>query len=250
MASAHDIEADLDELYAGPADEFVETRNALAKRLSKEGRKEAAAEVRALRKPTRAAALVNELSRSNAKLIGSLVKAGEKLRDADTVSDQKKLRAAVARERKALQELLDTAAAMAADDGTSSATLDRVGETLRAVVSDPELAELVGSGRLDAEREASTIGFELALAPAASGKGKSREKVRKKAEQAAAKREKAKLVRLIRELESAERLEREARERVALAEGQLDRARDAAKEAAQKAEQATERVAKQREKGA
>jgi hypothetical protein len=248
MASGPDIEADLDELYAGAPDDFVKQRNALAKRVGKEGHKDAAAAVRALRKPTRAAALVNELSRDNAKQIETLVKAGEKLRDAGTVADQKKLRAAVASERKAVQALLDAAQKKAAAAGASSATLERVGETLRAVVSDPELAEMVRAGRLDAEREASTIGFELALSPPTTEKGKSKAKVSKKAAQAAAKQEKAKLARLIGELESAERLEREAKDRVVLAKGQLERARAAAKEATKKAKQAEGEVTKHRRK--
>ena len=250
MASEPDIEADLDELYAGPPDDFVKERNALAKRLGKEGHKDRAAEVRALRKPTRAAALVNELSRDNTNQIEALIKAGEKLRDADTVSDKKKLKAAVASERKAVQTLLDAAEEKAADAGASGATLERVGETLRAVVSDPELAELVGAGRLHAEREASTIGFELALTPIATGKGKSngKSKVSTKTKQAAAKQEKAKLARLIGELESAERLESEAEDRVKLAEGQLERARAAAKEAAAKSKRAAENLSKQRTK--
>ena len=167
MAGDSNLEAEIDALYAGAPEDFVKARGELAKRLTKEKRKDEAAEVKKLRKPTAAAALVNQLSRDNPKQMKALAAAGEKLRDSGTVSDQKKLRAAVVKEREAVKALMDSATAI----GGSSATLERVGETLRAVVGDPELAELVLAGRLEGEREASTIGFELALTAADSEEG-------------------------------------------------------------------------------
>ena len=246
MADDSDLEADIDALYAGAPEDFVKARGELAKRLTKEKRKDEAAEVKKLRKPTAAAAVVNQLSRDSAKEIDALVAAGEKLRDPDTVSDQKKLRAAVAKERKAVEELMDVAAAI----GGSGATIDRVGETLRAVVSDPELAELVQAGRLEGERKASTIGFELALAPATATKGKKpkggKAKDAKRAEDAARKLEQAKLDRLEKDLQAAKKREVKAEARVEVAENQLKRARDAAKRAREEAKKAESEVGKQR----
>ena len=46
------VEDDVDELYALPLDQFTAARNALAKRLKKEGDKEAAATVQTLKKPS------------------------------------------------------------------------------------------------------------------------------------------------------------------------------------------------------
>ena len=253
MAGDKDLEADVDALYAGAPEDFVKARGELAKRLTKEKRKDEAAEVKKLRKPTAAAAVVNQLSRDNAKEIDALVAAGEKLRDPDTVSDQKKLRAAVAKERKAVEALMDAAGSI----GGSGATLDRVGETLRAVVSDPELAELVRAGRLDSEREASTIGFELALMPPTEAKGgkakgkkaaSSKSKDAKKAEEAAKKLEQAKLDRLEKDLEAAKKREAEAEARVEVAENQLKRARDAVKRAREDTKKAESEAEKQRSK--
>ena len=73
---ADNFDSQLDELYAGPADEFVAARDELAKGLKKAGDKDAAAEVKALRRPTAAAALVNRLSRERGKDIAELAKAG------------------------------------------------------------------------------------------------------------------------------------------------------------------------------
>lgn len=240
MASESDLEAGLDDLYAAEPGDFIAERVKLAKRLAKEGRKEEAAQVRKLRKPTRAAALVNELSQENARETEALLAAGEKLRDAGTVADQKSLRAAVAEERRAVEALLDAARSK---EGASAATLERVGETLRAAAGDPELAELVRSGRLDSEREASTIGFELALMPTTAAKGTG--KASKTAKDAAQKQERAKLERLEKDAETAELLRSEAEERVELAEEQLKRARAAARRAAKEAKATRTELAKQ-----
>jgi hypothetical protein len=244
MASESDLEAGLDDLYAADPGDFIAERGKLAKGLAKEGRKDEAAQVRKLRKPTRAAALLNELSRESPKEIEALLTAGEKLRDAGTVSDQKSLRGAVAEERRAVEALLDAARAK---EGASAATLERVGETLRAAAGDPELAELVRSGRLDSERETSTIGFELALMTPAPGKGKAKES--KKAKDAARKQERAKLKRLEKDLATAEHLQSEAEERVELAEEQLKRARAAARRAAGESKAARAELAKEQKAG-
>lgn len=243
MAGDSDLEADIDALYAGASEDFVKARGELAKRLTKEKRRDEAAEVKKLRKPTAAAAVVNQLSRDRRKEMEALVAAGEKLRDPSTVSDQKKLRAAVAKERKAVEALMDAADAI----GGSGATLDRVGETLRAVVSDPELAELVRAGRLEGEREASTIGFELALTPPAAKQGKAKggkAKDAKRAEDAARKVERAKLDRLEKDLEAARKREADAEARVELAENQLKRAREAVKRARKDTAKAESEVTK------
>ncbi|MEA2287422.1 MAG: hypothetical protein QOJ21_3465, partial [Solirubrobacteraceae bacterium] len=58
---------DSDELYGLPLDAFVPERDALAKELRSDGRREEAAEVKALRKPSVAAWGVNQAVRSQPK---------------------------------------------------------------------------------------------------------------------------------------------------------------------------------------
>lgn len=156
----------LDALYAGPLEDFTAARNALAKKLREEGESEAAAEVKKLRKPTRAAWIVNQLARRKRRDVGRLLATGEELRElqqrmsAGSV-DPPKLRAAAGREQKQVGALLKAAESIGTEHG--SQILDRVGETLRAASGDPEVADAVRRGQLDRERRASGIGLSGAL---------------------------------------------------------------------------------------
>ena len=55
------LDSDLDEIFQAPADEFVTVRNALADRLRKAGDKASAAAVKALKRPTPAAWMLNQV---------------------------------------------------------------------------------------------------------------------------------------------------------------------------------------------
>ena len=61
-----------DDLYGLPLDAFVPERDALAKRLRAEGRRDEAAEVKALRKPSVAAWAVNQAVRSQPRAARAL----------------------------------------------------------------------------------------------------------------------------------------------------------------------------------
>ena len=212
----------LDQLYGAALEEFTSKRNALAKELREDGDRKAAAEVKKLKKPARAAWLVNQLSRRKRKDVERLLKTGEELRElqerilAGSV-DPAKLRAAAADEQKQIGSLLKAAEAIGAEHGVGSQILDRVGETLQAASADPEIAATVGRGRLERERRASGIGLGGATAPPKRSKGGSRDDdaKRRKAEREQARRRKE----AERKLASAEkRLERE--------QGALERARE------------------------
>ena len=71
-----------DDLYALPPGEFTRARDERAKALRKEGKREEADAVKALRKPTVAAWALNQLARRRAKDVERLLTAGEKLRAA------------------------------------------------------------------------------------------------------------------------------------------------------------------------
>src|SRR4029453_9075232 len=70
------------DLYGLPLDEFTKTRDELAKDLRKGGKKEAADEVKALRKPSVSAWMINQLSRRHPQEMKALWKAGDDLRKA------------------------------------------------------------------------------------------------------------------------------------------------------------------------
>src|ERR687885_181562 len=150
LAVVPDLERELDRLYGLPLGEFTQARNDLAARLRQAGQKEAADEVKALRKPTVAAWAVNQLARKHKADIRKLVRAGERLRKAQTealAGSSTRLRDAQADEREAIRAL--TAHARKLVD--SDQTVERVAATLRAAAVDPEALKVVEAGRLTEE---------------------------------------------------------------------------------------------------
>jgi chromosome segregation ATPase len=167
----------IDELYSLPLDEFVARRDALARALRGEGERDAADEVKGLRKPSLAAWTVNQLARREEKAVGQLLEAGERLRSAHEKllhgGSAEALQRASAAEREAVRTLTRAAECVLADAGlsTSWGTLERVRETLHAAALDPDVAKLVHAGRVTVDAEATGFGLELlgdaAAAPAA-----------------------------------------------------------------------------------
>jgi hypothetical protein len=144
----------IDALYAGAPDDFVAARNALAKEL--EG--DEAKRVKALKKPTVAAALINRLARERPADMKAFAKAAATLRRASG----KKLRAAAKAEREAAEALIAGADELLEEEGGgSAATRDKVIETIQAAAADPDLEELVVAGRLDKERSIASVGFGM-----------------------------------------------------------------------------------------
>jgi hypothetical protein len=207
----------LDRLFHGPLEEFTEARNELAKSLRSDGKGEAADWVKSLTKPSRAAWLVNQLAVRKSGEIAELLKTGQGLRDAQEEMlagspDREKLREAARREQETVDSLLGTAEAIGREHGVGAQILTRVGETLQAASSDPEVAEAIEAGRLTKEQRAASIGLVGPATPAApKGKGKTakeREAKERRDRQAQAKRRKA------------------AEQKLAAAERKLERERD------------------------
>ena len=165
-------EAELDRLYRAAPEEFVAEREALARRLKKDGNAEAAASVRSLAKPTLPVWLVNRLARERKPKVRELVKAGERLREAHAGGDLSAFRDATRREREAVANLVDEARTLARgeDRRVSEAMLERVASTLHAAAADEETRFRLAQGRLTEELE--PPGFELlaGLAPVATPK--------------------------------------------------------------------------------
>jgi len=154
-------ERDADRLYGLPLEEFTAERNALAKRLRAEGEREAAAEIAKLPKPTVPAWLANRLARTDEVQVRSLLREGERLRDAQRTvlegGDAGALREAQQKEREVVARL--TAQARKLLPSASSSVLERLSETLRAAaVGDDETRDLLKRGRLTKELELSGFG--------------------------------------------------------------------------------------------
>jgi hypothetical protein len=161
LASVPDLGNELAALYKLPLEEFTKARNDLASRLKKAHQADVAAEVRALKKPSAAAWAANSLVGSDGKLVGELLVAGERLREAqqqallgkagaDEVAD------ASGAERDAVRALLGAARKRLGARATP-ALLDRLGQTLRAAAVDDDARLLLERGRLTDELKA--VGF-------------------------------------------------------------------------------------------
>ena len=171
-----ELDSEIDKLYGVPLDEFVRDRDELAKRLRREGEREAAEQVKRLRKPSAGAWALNQAVRRRRKETGALLAAGERLRAAHeslmSGGDQEELRDAMRGERELASALADCAEAIASETGKSGPALrERVRSTLHAAAVDEEAREELAKGRFVREREAVGLG-PFAGAPVMAAKGR------------------------------------------------------------------------------
>jgi hypothetical protein len=266
-----DLDDEVDALYGLPLDAFVPERDALAKRLRADKRREDADAVKALRKPSVAAWAANQVLRSQPGQRDALLEAGDALRAAqeDLLAgrgDAAAARAAGEAERRAVGDLVAAARGLAREGGFPTATvLDRVRETLHAAATDDEARAEVEAARITRERRPAAFagleGFAAAPPPAPAKrtkpKGKAPTKKAKAADDDAAERERERLAaeRERRKAAQAELKEARAAERAAArarreAEGEVhdaERLLSAARSRLEKAEKAERDAAGRRE---
>jgi hypothetical protein len=179
-----DLEEEIDRLYGLPLDEFVNKRDALARRLTRGGDREGGARIKSLRKPTVGAWALNQAVRRRRAETDALLKTGERLRQAHeallTGGDQAPLRETMDEERSLTGALADCAEAIASETGKSGPALrDRVRATLHAAAVDDEAREELAAGRFVREREAVGLGpfgagAPLSDAPSAPKRGRAK----------------------------------------------------------------------------
>ena len=159
-----------DDLYGLPVEEFTKARDELAKELRTAGKKEAADEVKSLRKPSVSAWAVNQAFRRSPQEAKALVKAGDELRKAQrgVVSgrDPAQLREATTAHRRLVEELTEEARAALEERGAASAaTVTRVAQTLRAASIDKETSKTLTAGTLAEDVEQAGFGPLLSAVP-------------------------------------------------------------------------------------
>jgi hypothetical protein len=140
-----------DRLYALPPDEFTAARDEAARELRREGLRAEAAQVKELRRPTAAAAAVNQLVRKHRKDVQRFLEAAAALRGAQ-VSGKGDLARATKAERDALGKLVRAGG-------------DQVRQSLQAAAIDKEAAAQLLAGRLDRELELRGFGTLLGELP-------------------------------------------------------------------------------------
>jgi len=165
MTSKTGLDAEIRDLYRLPPEEFTAARNALASRLGKEKRKDDAAEVKALPKPTPSAWAVNALFERQEQKMNALIAAGKTARTAQRQAVAGKgadsLREAIRLARGLADELRWDAAQILSEQGRppSRDLVERVAANLQAVAFSPAAAEQVARGWLD--RDLDPPGFEV-----------------------------------------------------------------------------------------
>jgi hypothetical protein len=145
-----DLETAAEELYGVPAEEFAEHRTRLAAQAKAAGDKALATGIGKLRKPVLAAALVNELVRTEPAELQQLGELGEQLRSAHRELRGPELRALSEQRQQLLQRLTDLVRETAEQGGrtVTEPVLAQVRGTFDAAIADEGAAAAVLSGRL------------------------------------------------------------------------------------------------------
>lgn len=142
------LAAAVDELYGADPEAFLDRRTALVKQARADGAGAVAKQIAALRKPTRSAAAINRLSRTDPAAIGRLLGLGEQWRAAEKTVDAQQIRELTRRRRRLIDDLAQAAFTAADESNPSSAVRDEVVATLTAALSDETVAGEVERGVL------------------------------------------------------------------------------------------------------
>ncbi len=148
-----------DGLYALDVGEFTAARDAESRRLAKEDADLARA-IKALRKPTTAAWVVNQLVRAEADQVAQLLAVGDALREAQRSMSAEELRELTRQRRQVTASVTQRARALARERGvrTTEAVAEQVEATLTAAMLDPECGRALRSGLLTAPLRSTGVG--------------------------------------------------------------------------------------------
>ena len=157
MAEAELLEI-ADELYAAPMADFTPLRDARAKEL-KADKSPLAAAVKALKKPSMAAWVVNLLVRREAEQVEQVLAVGAALREAQAKLEGQQLRELTRQRRQVTAAVTARARSTAAAEGVrvTQAVADQVEATLTAAMLDAGAADAVRSGLLVASLAATGV---------------------------------------------------------------------------------------------
>jgi len=150
--------AEADELYALSLAEFTPARDARAKELKKAD-PELSAQVKALRKPSVAAWVVNLLARRETDQVDQVLTVGAALREAAANLDGAELRELTRQRRQVTSAVTSRAKGLAAEEGhrVTEAVAEQVEQTLTAAMLDEQAARAVRSGLLVATMRATGV---------------------------------------------------------------------------------------------
>ena len=228
-------EEEIDRLYGGPLDQFVNERNALSRKLKQVGASDAAGEVAGLRKPTLVAWTVNQLARTRRRDVDLLLDAGKRIVDAQQTSISQRGTGGIDAARVSLRKAitgLTVSAQRILGERASQSTLARVADTLRSAAIEERGRELLARGRLTTELSDTGWDTVAALAPEGSRKSGTRTadkhrqaKARLTAAREAVREEQSARSILMTRLQNAMREQERLRARLGVAEAAVKEAR-------------------------
>jgi flagellar biosynthesis GTPase FlhF len=163
VANDDRAQAAADQLYAADPAEFTDRRSDLMAQARAAGDKGAVRAIGALRKPTRAAWVVNQLARADPGALDRLTRLGDELRAAESALDGGQLRELSQTRRKLLAELTRQALNEAGLTDPPDALQQEVTGTLVAAVADPQVAARVARAQL--AKAVPPAGFGFGLTP-------------------------------------------------------------------------------------
>jgi hypothetical protein len=170
-----DLDAALAALYQLPLEQFVATRDQLARRLRAAGDRDTARRVAGLRRPPVSAWAANQLAHAAPNAVAELLEVGAALRQAQqkALAGQpgaaRQLRTATAHLRAAITRLSQRAETLLVRSGhaASDATLARLAATLQAAATGDEATRAaLAQGRLPGDLDPAGFGLEVVPAPA------------------------------------------------------------------------------------
>jgi hypothetical protein len=165
MPEAETLAQVIERLYGLPLEEFTAERDAAAKALRAAGDRDAATEVKRLRKPSRLAWALNQVRRQDSAAVDDLLAAGQRLQDAQRqlveAGERGLLRDAAAEERELVGKVAELAEReLAASGHPANATAQgKLFSTLHAAAADPEVRAELAAGRLLGEHQISDLGL-------------------------------------------------------------------------------------------
>lgn len=165
-----DLDGVADELYSLPAGEFIAARNNLAKQARAEGDRQLAEQIRALRRPSTAAWLANQLVREHRAEIEPLLELGRELREVMADLDAGELRELTQQRYLLVSALVKQGRALGAARGArvTGEVSQALRATLEATLSDPDSAQSLASGHLTEALSVSGFGSASDGAPPSS----------------------------------------------------------------------------------
>jgi hypothetical protein len=153
------VAAAVADLYGADPDAFTERRKALVIAAREAGDKPSAAAITALRKPTRAAWVVNRLARTDPDAPARLAAVAAELRDAERAKDGPRLRELSGARGALIDTLTAQALAAAGVFDPPSSLREEVTATLTAALADPATAAGFAAGTLTKAAQWSGFGY-------------------------------------------------------------------------------------------